>query len=224
MINIHILGIDHRVQWNKNDPAYQAYIRSLEECVKKYEIKVIAEEWNEQASEINSVKKSTTKEFAEENNIELVYIEPIIDIKNRNQQMKKLKDNIMHELNISSNQPITEEMAKMLIKRHIIASIKYRQLVEIEWYKKIKNRLSEQLLFIVGKEHVNPTNLLMWSSVGIRPEDLPHSLVFGINKLLESKNILHHVIEDNIFPKYLQSYVSDYNEAVKTARLLRRIG
>lgn len=125
----YIVGVDHRIQWDRSsNPAWLSTLKGFEHYIKaeiqKLNIDLLAEEFSRQSVKMNRCKgeKSILEEIAERTKIKHLFCDP--DSEERK------------SLGIPSEGKEKEEMREM------------------EWLKRLENNAHERILFVCGNDHV----------------------------------------------------------------------
>jgi hypothetical protein len=174
---IYLLGVDHRVQHNRDLSLTKSFVEYLETVAKELNILLLAEEFSAESVFSNNVPTSTVQDVAKKLDIEHKFCD--LDTKERRKigyplnndrschVTKKIRDKIFNQMLLKGKNPKrinfsivgTEEQEyyKRILKR------KYRPTREKFWFFKIKKDLSsgKETVFICGFKHLKTFRLLL---------------------------------------------------------------
>ncbi len=147
---VYLIGVNHQVQHNRNLPQTGEFLAFLEDFITDKKIVLIAEEWNDDASDISAVATSTVEDFASINGIDYLACDPTF-------AERKV-------LGIRSNEEICQELMELAKQSPYTKekSIEYQKKLAREdhpkrekfWLEQIRDYVDEDIIFICGTEHI----------------------------------------------------------------------
>lgn len=151
---IYLIGVNHEVQHNRHFPRTKAFTKLLSNLVKDFNIKLLAEEWSEDASKVWSVSYSTVEDVARINNIKYLACDPTT--KEREMLGIKTEMDITKEVAELSKEPYTKK--KSLAYQKTLAPNHAKR--EQFWLKQLQDFLSDDIIFVCATQHISEfTNL-----------------------------------------------------------------
>ena len=155
---MYLIGVDHSVQWNDKLSLTKDFKHYLAQKIKELKIGLIAEEFSQEAIEINGVKKTTTQEVTNSFNIQHKLCDP--DSKKRKELGILLREEVQKKLKIRGPVFFNSEQDKRINKE----LKKYHFIREQFWVDQIKDELFATILFVCGADHLKSFQSLLLRS------------------------------------------------------------
>jgi len=156
---VYIVGIDHLVQYNGPIPEHllDEFKEFISVKIIEYNISVIAEEFNEEfLYDVLGATEATAYVLAEKYGIEHIYCDPD---QNEREEMgipyyAEIRDEVRKRFNVNENIIFDNVLRKKLDSETASEVKKYWPLREKFWFDRIREKLSENIIFLCGHEHV----------------------------------------------------------------------
>lgn len=178
---IYIIGVDHKIQHGGYGQANEAqrllFYKYLEETVKKLDIRIIAEESNEEVLSMAMVKNCVARDISNKFKIQHIFCEPTkcerreLGIPNENK--------ICELLGIDILRLSREDKGKIKEKYE-----EYFPIREKFWFEQISNYRRQKILMIIGSGHTSSFPEIL------RKNDCDYKIV-NVNWCYEMRSVLN---------------------------------
>lgn len=172
---IYIVGVNHRVQHDRKLPETKLFLDFIDSLIDRFNIRLLAEEWNDDASEISSVATSTVEDLAYIHDIEHLACDPTKE--EREKLGIRTSEKIRDELGKLAEFPYDKEISIEYQKKIAQGDHSIR---EYFWLKQIERYLDRNIIFVCGSEHISVFTKLRR---------------YGFDSILKSQKIPFKVIE-----------------------------
>jgi len=151
---VHLIGVDHSVQWNRELNESREFIAFLEKQILQLNPSLIAEEFSEQALEWNNIEGTIARDVAVRNKVEHIFCDP--SDKEREEIGYPTKKQLREKFGVRSSIEGTEEH-----KKRKLHEITFWPLREGFWLDKIKKTKSARIIFVCGSDHLKSFRKLL---------------------------------------------------------------
>lgn len=157
---VYLIGVNHDVQFKEGEPETDRFIACLKRKIKELNIVLVAEESSDDAKEVHEVETTTIEDIVNEEiakGSKIEYIAFDATLREREKHgipsekdiiFRLFKGNTLICLSHEQVKLVDQEKAKYHLKREKI------------WFKKIRDRKHQEMIFICGFVHLSKYNPL----------------------------------------------------------------